>query len=247
MAEREQPGSRMRDAAEWRALAGRLAALSSISGEAAHRLNNFRAVIDGTLALLSADAASPLSKQRLQRLREAAAGAEALAEAIVSIARSRPGGDLRFDLAGWLVAARSWMQPLLDEGTTLTIEVPPTPAPLVGDPDALRTALTALLLNARAAVGSAGHVGVRLERLQREGRAMLMLSVTDDGPGMAPVVAARAREPFFTTRPPAAGLGLSVAEAYVSRCGGYLDLLSDPQRGTIVSLWLGKAEGTCLP
>jgi len=247
MAEQQGSGSRPAAPVDWPALAGRLAALGSIAGDAAHRFNNLCAVIEGTLELLQADPAGSLTAQRLERLREAATRAQALAEGMVALARSQSGNTTRFDLGAWLMAGRDWLQPLVGATTTLALEIPPSQVRVLGDPDSLRVALTALMLNASAAVGSGGHVGLKLARRHREDRAMLILSVIDDGPGMAPAIAARAPEPFFTTRPPAAGLGLVVAQSYASRWGGHLDLSSSPGRGTVASLWLAESPELTLP
>jgi signal transduction histidine kinase len=236
------------DTEDWRRLAGRLAALGSIAGEAAHRFNNLRAVIGGTLDLIAADPTGPLTPRRLERLRDAAAGAQALAEGIAAVGRSRAGAEVMVDLVDWLQTARPWLRQLLGQETEFALEVPREPAMLRADPDALRAALTALVLNAATAVGEAGRVSIRLARDESpDGRPRLLLSIADSGAGMAPEVAARAREPFFTTRPPAAGLGLCVAEAFAARCGGSLELSSAADRGTLVTLHLVGLNRTAMP
>ena len=54
-----------------------------------------------------------------------------------------------------------------------------------------------------------GSVTVRLDKAVRKGE--VMLEVTDDGPGVAPDVAPRLFEPFFTTEKTGTGLGLYIA------------------------------------
>ncbi|HTU56578.1 MAG TPA: ATP-binding protein [Acetobacteraceae bacterium] len=232
-----QVGAASIDAPDWRSLAGRLAALGSIAGEAAHRFNNLRSVIDGTLDLMAGDPSGALTERRLQRVRDAAARAQALAAGLAALGRSRAGAEIPLDLADWLVAAKPWMRQLLAPGTELSLAVSDQPATLRADPDALRAAMTALVLNAAAAVGAAGRVSIRLAPTKATHGAAL-LSVADDGPGMPPEVAARAREPFFTTRPPAAGLGLTVAESFAAHRGGRLEMSSEPGLGTTVFVHL---------
>ena len=219
---------------DWRSLAGRLAALGSIAGEAAHRFNNLRSVIDGTLDLVAGAPSGALTERRLERVREAAARAQALAAGLAALGRSRAGADVSLDLADWLRAARPWLRQLLAPATELSLVAPDQPVTLRADPNALRAAMTALVLNAATAVGPAGRISIRLA--PTPGAALL--SVADDGPGMPPEVAARAREPFFTTRPPAAGLGLTVAESFANHRGGRLELSSEPGRGTTVFVHL---------
>jgi two-component system sensor histidine kinase RegB len=69
--------------------------------------------------------------------------------------------------------------------------------------------------------------------------------VSDDGPGLAPEVAARLGEPFFTTRPPGQGMGLGVflARTLATQLGGALDYDSPPGGGTTARFTLPLAKG----
>jgi signal transduction histidine kinase len=58
------------------------------------------------------------------------------------------------------------------------------------------------------------------------------LTITDDGPGIPPDVAARIFEPLFTTKAKGTGLGLAVVKSIVERHGGTIELDSAPGKGT---------------
>lgn len=66
----------------------------------------------------------------------------------------------------------------------------------------------------------------------------ILLVVQDDGVGMDPGTSAAARDPFFTTRPEGAGMGLGLylAEAHVHQLGGTLAIDSAPDQGTTVTV-----------
>jgi CheY-like chemotaxis protein len=73
------------------------------------------------------------------------------------------------------------------------------------------------------------------------GRLVHMV-ITDTGVGMTDETRKRALEPFFTTRPTAAGLGLATTAGIVQGIGGYIALESQPRMGTTVHLYLPAAE-----
>ena len=90
-----------------------------------------------------------------------------------------------------------------------------------------------LVANAAQAVADGGRVSLALEP---DGEAV-KVSVADDGSGMPPDVAARAFEPFFTTRPGVGiGLGLPIVQGIVERHGGKVALESVEGRGTTVTV-----------
>jgi len=72
-------------------------------------------------------------------------------------------------------------------------------------------------------------------RIDAAARGMqLVLSIVDDGPGMLPAAAARAMEPFVTTKPDGTGMGLPIARAVVGEEGGVLRIGNAPNGGLSV-------------
>ncbi len=109
-------------------------------------------------------------------------------------------------------------------------EVPAIP----GRADQLRLLMIRLMENAAEAVGAGrGTVTVGTGRDQR---GWVVLTVSDDGPGMAPEVRQRCTEPFYSTRSGHAGIGLSVAQSIWRRHNGALAISSEPGQGTRITL-----------
>lgn len=81
----------------------------------------------------------------------------------------------------------------------------------------------------------ARHVTLTIEEDIRGDR--LAIVVSDDGRGMAPEIAARVTDPFFTTRTTRhVGLGLPLLAAAAERAGGNLRIMSAPGLGTTVEV-----------
>lgn len=99
------------------------------------------------------------------------------------------------------------------------------------DPPMLEQALINLLLNACDASARGQTVRVTVE----VDGATLRFVVSDEGEGVSVQTAARAQEPFFTTKPEGRGngLGLAITREIVAHHGGQLQLVSrHPERGT---------------
>jgi signal transduction histidine kinase len=75
---------------------------------------------------------------------------------------------------------------------------------------------------------------LRLTTRVEGGFATLM--VEDNGPGMPSEVKARLFEPFFTTKANGTGLGLAGIYAFVQRCQGRIDVATEHDRGTRITL-----------
>jgi signal transduction histidine kinase len=103
-----------------------------------------------------------------------------------------------------------------------------------GYPGQLNQCFFNVLLNAVEAARSEIWVVLR----QREEAGGMELVISDDGDGIDAAVQERIFQPFYTTKPKAAGLGLTVSRAIVKRHGGSLTLMSEPGQGATVRVTL---------
>jgi two-component system nitrogen regulation sensor histidine kinase GlnL len=110
----------------------------------------------------------------------------------------------------------------------------------LADPDRLTQVFLNLARNAMQAMPGGGSLAVtsRMTLDHRvttpEGRLVPTLAVwlEDTGPGMPEEVLRQATTPFFTTRSGGTGLGLALADFWVTQHGGMIHLESELGRGT---------------
>src|SRR5262249_34456553 len=126
----------------------------------------------------------------------------------------------------------------------------------LADSAQLENAIINLALNARDAMLEGGvlsfHTSYEHVGEDDEARGALSpgdyvkIAVVDTGAGIEPEVQSRILEPFFTTKPfgSGRGLALSMVFGFVRQSGGDIRIDSEVGRGTRVSLFLPRAEGS---
>jgi two-component system sensor histidine kinase KdpD len=158
--------------------------------------------------------------------------------------------------SGLLQPAREWVEPgdvlreainisgLKDE--TLKVSVADKLPTVSVDADLIEQALVALLSNA----ATHGGVGKPIEASVARDDSMLIFSVADHGPGLAPGEEHKVFEKFYRgpgTRPGGLGLGLSIARQLVEAHGGEIVAQNREDGGSRFSIRLPIGEPMRLP
>ena len=139
------------------------------------------------------------------------------------------------------------LAPQLDKSIIrLLLEASP-PARLRIDPDQIEQVLINLVQNAAEAIGHDGTISLRARRDSRTlggvVRNVVVLEVSDTGPGIPPEVEKRLFDPFFTTKRGGTGLGLSIGARIVQQHGGMMQCQTQANRGTTFGIVLPEVEG----
>jgi signal transduction histidine kinase len=129
-------------------------------------------------------------------------------------------------------------------GAPIELEAEPCPD-LNADKDQVVQIVTNLIQNAQQALAGRpnGRVRVRLAREQDK----FVLSVSDNGPGIAPEMRGRLFEPYATTKAEGTGLGLSIVERIVVEHGGEISFDDAPGGGALFIVKLPLSGPTLLP
>ncbi|MEO0322884.1 MAG: ATP-binding protein [Myxococcota bacterium] len=216
-------------AAAGEGLAGRLAL------GVAHDLNNVLTVVLSHAQLLEDAALDPDALESLASIEDAARHAGELSSRLLAFGRRAPLERRPIELGALLTESTRLLSRLVSEATVLELEAPAAPVWVEGDRTRLAQVLTNLVINAaQAFVNGRGRIRLRAEVVGEEA----VLRVHDDGPGMAPAVAERAFEPFFTTRGTGTGLGLASVRGIVLQHQGRVLVETAPGAGTTFAVHL---------
>jgi len=142
--------------------------------------------------------------------------------------------DRVVDLGAVVVAAMAYG----DLPAGIVLSAPSAALAALGDVDELAIAVVCLIDNAAESLAPTG--GTIAITSDRDG-SHVVISVHDDGPGMAGDALARAFDGGFTTKPGHLGLGLSIVRRIAGRAGGTVELAA-AARGVRATLRLRAAS-----
>lgn len=102
---------------------------------------------------------------------------------------------------------------------------------VVGDADALLTALQNLVINAIDVVHKNAYITVSVRKITESQRDMVDIRVSDRGPGINESLLNKVFEPFYTSRAQGTGLGLAVVRAVAEAHDGEAWVMSVAGKG----------------
>lgn len=224
--------------------ADRLGTVGQLAAGVAHELGTPLNIAQGRAQLIAEDgAATPTIAKNARIIVDQVVRMSGIIRQLLGFTR-RDGPDVaECDLR---VVARTAVDLLRSmarkEGVTLGVEVPPEPVLVRADPALLGQVAVNLVVNAvQACHHGAGHVRVVVPSPGVDETGVL--SVLDDGTGVAPDDVPHLFEPFFTTKEVGrgTGLGLWVSYGIVKEYGGAIDVESMPGAGSSFSVVLPLA------
>ena len=238
--------------------AQKMEAIGHLTGGLAHDFNNLLAVIIGNLDVMAELAPSTPEQAELSAaaLEAALSGAE-LTRRLLAFARRQPLQPENVDVNALLSGITKLLARTLGEDIKITLDLDPATKSIFVDRVQLETAITNLANNARDAMPAGGQliVATRNGYLDRdyiekhsevESGEYVTIEISDTGQGMAPEIAERIFEPFYTTKGhgKGTGLGLSMVFGFVKQSAGHINVYSEPGRGTTLRLYLRPSQSS---
>ncbi len=223
------------------ARAEKLAAIGQLAAGVAHEINNPLTAIIANAQFLREDL-SPEDDayQSAELIARAGERTARVVRRLLDFARQEEVEHQRVDINASL---REAMVLLEHQLSTAAIEVitrlEPNAAFVKANADQIQNIWLNLLVNAKDALSSQSG-SRRIEVRSRLQRDQIEVNVTDNGPGIPTEQLPYLFHPFYTTKSPGQGTGLGLSTSYriVEQLGGRIDIISEPGKGTRVTVVL---------
>jgi PAS domain S-box-containing protein len=236
--------------------AQKMESIGRLAGGVAHDFNNMLQSILGHSDLALSDIADdhPLHENLLEIQKAASRSAE-LTRQLLAFARKQTVSPRVLDLNDTVTGMLKMLRRLIGEDIELIWKPGANLWPIKMDPTQVDQILANLGVNARDAITGVGNLTIEtdnkfLDETHPDVHAGLIpgdyirLSVSDDGCGMEKDVLRNIFDPFFTTKEVGKGTGLGLATVYgiVKQNKGWINVYSEPDKGTIFNIYLPRAS-----
>jgi PAS domain S-box-containing protein len=235
--------------------AQRLESIGTLAGGIAHDLNNLLSPILMAVQMLQLKFTDEQSQKMLQLLRANAERGADMVKQILSFARGVEGERLALQPRHLIKEVVKILKETLPKSIEISFYVAEDLWPITGDATQLHQVLMNLCINARDALPHGGKLHIKAEnKLLDETYAQMipeakagryvLLTIRDNGVGIAPEHQTRIFDPFFTTKETGkgTGLGLSTVQGIVRGHGGFVNVYSEVSKGTEFRIHLPALE-----
>jgi len=238
--------------------AQKMEAIGTLVGGIAHDFNNTLAGMTGNLFLAQTDVEDrPKVKKRLRNVEKLAFGASAMIEQLLTFARKGMVSRNPMTISSFLKETIKIQKVALPEDIDLVNQIDPSEMMVNADINILQQVMINLINNARDAVSHVDNpcITIALHYFQaskhfskkhgvKNGAEFAVISVTDNGCGIAEDDIEHIFEPFFTTKGvgEGTGLGLSMIYGAIQTHEGIVEVESEPAVGSRFSLYFPLLE-----
>ncbi|MCF8089722.1 MAG: transporter substrate-binding domain-containing protein [Desulfotignum sp.] len=234
--------------------AQKMESVGRLAGGVAHDYNNMLGVIMGyaQLAIDKTDPEDPL-RADLKEIVTAAERSTDITRQLLAFARKQTIDPKVLDLNEAVEGMLKMIRRLIGEDIDLSWKPKPGVWPVKIDPSQLNQILVNLCVNARDAIADVGKITIETDTVRFDDAycadhagfipgEYVLLAVSDDGRGMDRKTLDNIFEPFYSTKAigKGTGLGLSVIYGIVKQNEGFINVYSEPGKGSTFRLYFTR-------
>jgi signal transduction histidine kinase/CheY-like chemotaxis protein len=224
--------------------------IGQMAGDVAHDFNNILTAIIGYASILQAEANNQ-QRGYVEQILHSAEKASHLTQGLLSLSRKHLIKAKPTNLNESVKSIEKLLSRIIGEDRELKTRFANEPLTVLADEVQLEQVLINLATNARDAMPDGGTLTIETMPAELDQRYCeahgygmpgnyAIISVTDTGIGMDEKKRERIFEPFFTTKEggKGTGLGLSVVYGIIKQHHGYINVHSQPRKGTTFTIYL---------
>jgi PAS domain S-box-containing protein len=234
----------------------RMESIGTLVGGIAHDLNNVLAPILLSLEIFKRKFQDETSQEMLDTLGKTVERGAGIVKQVLTFARGAEGERAIIQPRHIISDLIKVMQETFPKSISIKTEISKNLWVISADPNQLHQIILNLCINARDAMPDGGiltieaeniHIDTNYTRTHIDAKVgpYVLISVSDTGIGIPQENIDRIFEPFFTTKElgKGTGLGLSTVLSLVKGHGGFINVYSEPSKGTKFKVYLPAIEG----
>ena len=231
-------------------------ALGQLSGGIAHDFNNVLSIILGNAEIVRTDAKNiEDTKQPIAEIVKSIEHAASLTKRLLAFSRPDRLEPQPCEIDQVISNIQEMLRRTLGANITLSFSLGCDGVTALVDENQLEASLFNLAINASDAMPNGGKLTIQTKKVSSElgeekdpdnpdAKDLICITVRDTGTGMPEEIAAKALEPFYTTKAfgMGNGLGLSMVYQFVNESQGDMSIQSELGDGTTITLTLPQTD-----
>lgn len=235
--------------------AQRMESIGTLAGGIAHDLNNILSPIMMSVDMLRLNDHDAETGRWLSIIKENSERGAELVKQVLTFARGMTGERIPLQLKHLVKDLVSVLSETLPKSISVKYDIHTDLWTISADPTQMHQVLMNVCINARDAMPAGGTLtinatNIRLDEnyarinIDAEPGNYVLLTIIDTGTGMTDDIVKRIFDPFFTTKEigKGTGLGLATTQTIVKSHGGFINVYSEPGKGTCFSVYLPSGE-----
>jgi len=237
--------------------AQKMESVGRLAGGVAHDYNNISSIIMGhsELAMEKVAKGEPLHDHLVEILNASKKSTD-ITRQLLAFARKQTISPKVLDINDILDSMLKMLRRLIGEDIELSWFPGAEVQPIKIDPSQIDQILANLCVNSRDAIENVGKIMIETKNISFDKKycadnegfipgEYVMIAISDDGIGIPPDKMNNIFEPFFTTKAAGKGTGLGLATVYgiVKQNKGFINVYSEPDKGTTVRVYLPQHSG----
>jgi len=227
--------------------ARKMEALGRLAAGVAHDFRNLLTVVVGYADEIRRASTTPRITHASSEILETAERAAVLVKDLLAFGREEPCAPRVLDVVEVVESMANVLRTAVSSTHPVALRCQRPIGRVLVDRSSLERVLLNLVLNARDAMPRGGVIGIAVHEEQvangrHDAGVYVLLEISDTGSGIDAATREHLFEPFFTTKPGGKGSGIGLAVVYrvVERCGGFLQVDSEPGHGTRMRVFLPR-------